>query len=425
MNKLLNTDFIYSALFILMFISGQMLGPQAQPFFRCFLVMTLAAYLLLVRKNQWKMKFANHPIQVAFIFIFCWYILGTILSFQSRGIDFSIHMIARIGIGLLIFLLCSEATLWKKPLVPTLWIGWALANFLLNKIELIYNFQLSSLYMQQPERIRPSALFSNENEFAFFLGVTIPLCIYVAISSETRIIVKIISGTIALAFLLHMIGPLGSRSSSLLPILYLVIFGFYFLRLHIPLQTFQIGLVLTSVFAFLGMTLPEKIFNVFINPSFNSIDSMQRDYSRLSTSMGSRISTLKNSYYYLQDSLFMGTGFGSEDHLVSWSSLYPSPQAHALHNTVLQVLTTTGIFGGVLIFGGLTYFLAWSHQQIVRTRDYKDKIRILTGLCMVITLFVLSISSANIFILRQFWVSLAMGFALAQNVRTERIPDEA
>jgi len=169
-------------------------------------------------------------------------------------------------------------------------------------------------------------------------------------------------------------------------------------------------LLVVVVALFAGnLFLPEALKNTIL-------ESLLPDTTTLSFSTGGsdhiRMNLIKNGFYFLVRTLFLGTGAGGVEHWMNEEAIYETAHIVNMHNWWMEILTGYGIFVfiGYLIF----YFkLMYDMFKIYKSKhsNKKDKIIASSFLAILCWYTIASISSSSNMANQIIWMFFAMAIA--------------
>lgn len=238
------------------------------------------------------------------------------------------------------------------------------------------------------------SIFYNPNDYSMFISTMCPFVFYMCIKSK-GLIKKLFYGfTVAGSFILMIL------TSSRAAIISIFMCGFLLGLILFKNNKYKIFMVLL-VFAgvFIYLTNPSVQASVNLLFSEISIDTSSQSDSQ-------RINLIRNGFYFLNKTHWLGVGAGNLKEWLQNRSIYYIGRLLYIHNWYMEVLVTFG----VIVF--LLY--AWFHINIfrwlykgIKTRD-NDFGLTLSFFMSFVVFSITSISSSSNIYSEWFWMYIAI-----------------
>lgn len=357
--------------------------------FRILLILTLPIVLLKIRKEIFSL---NKKVLPYFIFMFVWFCYALVSYLWIYDTFEWFQTLYFLWLGLLSIYLFSKIVT-KEFFVKCL-MSFSLASIVHIVIGAFeystgkYLFILDDYYLQYLHNKWPVSTFTNTNNYAFFLSLSVCIFIFLVKYSKDNII-KIIYLTSTI-FAVLLICATESRGVVLAliigtSILLLNKYVFYNYKkqfniiVYICCSTF---LILLITFVLIG----KMNLDFFQNP--NNSNTI-------------RLNLTINSFQFLIDSNYLGVGAGNFEYWINNFALLPTNGIMNAHNWFLEILSEYGIF----IFIGYIGFIVklYIESQRESNNEFNESFRFLLIFFLVV-FCIGSISPSSILEMEWLWI---------------------
>ena len=271
------------------------------------------------------------------------------------------------------------------------------------------HLHVSGLFEEVRPRFRfaPSAVFRNQNDFAGYIALSLPMVL-----AWIRYCPKLIGRALGVLVLIAGLGLLlltFSRSC------YLAVFTgilFWFLFLLRLKNKFKALVLTVFVCVLIVAAFPVQTRDIFekVKIQANSLTPIVLQNEDIGT-LYVRQNLIKNALYFTAKSAGFGVGAGNVEYYMENSKIYPVAEKTNVHNWWVEILANYGvfIFAGYLI---LYISLFWNLWKVYKRVSNRTERMICEALLVgLVSFFMASISSSSIIAFRPQWMFI--GFALA------------
>jgi teichuronic acid biosynthesis protein TuaE len=253
----------------------------------------------------------------------------------------------------------------------------------------------------------PTTVFTNQNDYAAFIVLTLPMLISF-IRYYPKSIARVFGIILFITGLWLLIETI-SRSCYIAFFLGMTFWVIFFLRLKkkIKLLAFTAS---TSVIVLVAFPIQTRYFLDKVETQVVSLPSTLFPNEAIE-SEGFRMRLIKNALYFSALSAGFGVGAGNVEYYMENFKIYPVHDLTNVHNWWVEILANYGmfIFAGYLIFYFSLFCSLWRVYKKVHNRTEKMLCEaLLVGL---VSFVMASISSSSIIAFRPQWIFI--GFALA------------
>lgn len=412
--------FVFSA-FLGPGILNLKLGPIS--IFPYRILLPVAVLLLLYRwfiKDEFFLT-RREPIKYILFFYYFWigYALLSLvwaLSF-TEGIKDIIFLCSGILFTFLFVSFYKEShdyhtLLYVWMLVLALMVGFGLWNHLTLQHLEISRMHQAPMYI----RDRPTAVFTNENDFATYMAISVFIAL--AFVQHNRSLIFKIASLFLLGTTLYLILATSSRAN-LLAVMFAGAFWFL-LFTGIKQKKYLLLLGFTG-FILVSALSPGMIINLYkeIEGQLLSIFAFS---DTADASMDIRKNLLKNSALFIADSFGFGIGAGNAETYMETAGIFPTLGTVNIHNWWAELM----VHYGVIIFAGYVLIYLWLivslYKLYIKSENGKDKL-VSQALCTSLIAFSLaSISPSSIMTLNFVWILFAISVGYI-NIRKKNIDE--
>ncbi|MGG4038993.1 teichuronic acid biosynthesis protein TuaE [Heyndrickxia ginsengihumi] len=372
--------------------------------YRLILVGCIAIFIIdLLKQRSLADKWERIEVKGVLFFLLFWLTYGFISLLWAKSITDGIKYLFLLGIGIaFVFLSVFAFTKIKHLLLfYYIWLGMTVVLLCLGLINHFAHVQLpsSTLYGGSAYKLGyPTAVFTNQNDFATFL--TISFFFYLAVVKNSKSISMKIASIILAVLSIYIIYLTESRASLLAIMIGLVAYVW----LLLPSTWKKITGIAGAALVLIGMIaisspLLHKVHDMYMLAGQYS--STERLPSNLI-----RFNLLLSTFHYIAQSYGFGVGAGNIPYYLEHESIYNTNQIYEVHNWLAEIMGNFGIF---MVFGYITMYayLFFSIYRMYQEKRNRIHNMLLEG-CMVamIAFIVSSISPSSVSNLYFHWVFL-------------------
>jgi len=387
--------------------------------FRILLLLYLFIFLVVIFLNRGRINLPvnNKEIKFCLIFLLIWLIYGAIsFIWAASKIDCIRHIFFLFaGISIIFFTLYNFN---NEQRIKQLYLFWVLTIVCLIGIGIweIFTGHHLPAYDRNSLLKESSGVFTNPNDYATFLSLTIPFS-YGLLRYNKNIFYKIL-GALLIIIAIYFIIFNKSRANMIAIILEGIALIFlsikknrfrFFMRISVLLLVFLLVFISLPQFAknFLSLQykkLPSELQYKKISKEFSSLTSNAKD-------IRTRKNLLKNGLVFLKSTAFMGVGAGNNEWHQENRNIYDTYGKTNMHNWWMELLVNYGI----LIF--ILYLLFYIFLIMSLFKATKSHIRIIKIMseCLFIALIgfsIASISSSSIMTNKAIWFLFATAIVI-------------
>jgi len=333
--------------------------------FRFFLLLLWIIFLGHILVKRRKIDFQKNKIQRYFIFLVFW--LGYALLSLTWSASFApairnvLFLFMGISLIFFSFYYLKEVADFQK----IQWIWFAVFSILVVLgfwEHLTGQHLLLSRYYGETSRhlmFRPTGIFLNQNDYATFLALSIPIAISLFRKENKRLsrflAMEMVTGA------MYLIVITGSRANILAVILELILFLFILkfkqkMRLILELFVCMLILMIFLSVPMQGIFLQTvREIGSIVNDAKVASDEktvVTKEITVNISSMNSRVNLIKNGISFLLSKAGFGVGPGNFEYYMSNFAIYDTKNGSNSHNWWLEILVNYGI----IIFIGYTIF---------------------------------------------------------------------
>jgi len=271
------------------------------------------------------------------------------------------------------------------------------------------HLNVSGIFGEVRPRFRfvPTTVFHNQNDFAAYIALTLPM-ILAWVRYCPKLIGRAIGAFMCLVGLLLLI--LTTSRSCYIAVLTGLVFWFLFLlRWNKKIKALA---VTTFMCVFLVVIFPTNTRDILSKveiqaASLNPIILQNEGIGTLYV----RLNLIKNALYFTAKSAGFGVGAGNVEYYMEDSKIYPVANITNVHNWWVEILANYGVF----IFAGhliLYISLFWNLWKVYKRVNNRTERMICEALLVgLVSFFMASMSSSSMIAFRPQWIFI--GFALA------------
>ena len=363
--------------------------------------------------NKGRLKLSHFKVKryLQFLALWLFYVFFSMTWAANKGYALKNIILLFLGISIVFFLVHYFQDLKQLKWLYWLWLLIFIALITVGVWEATTgnHLYISGSYGEERSRFRfaPTAVFHNQNDFAGYIALTLPM-VLAWIRYCPKLIGRVIGVFISIVGLWLLILTT-SRSC------YIAVFTglfFWFLFLLRWKEKIKALALATFLCILLVVAFPNKTQNILkmIQIQADSIATIIFQNEDIGT-LYVRLNLIKNALYFTAKTAGFGVGAGNVEHYMEEFKIYPVNDITNVHNWWIENLANYGvfIFTGYLIFYFSLFFHLWRVYKKVGNRTEK---MLCEGLLVGLVSFVMaSISSSSIIAFRPQWIFI--GFALA------------
>ncbi|WP_408007866.1 O-antigen ligase family protein [Pseudalkalibacillus sp. A8] len=400
--------FLIGSFFIGPGIINVAVGPISIFPYRIFLVVMGMLFLFEFVKQKHKLSIDSLYVKPALYFFMYWLGYGLLSLIWVKSLSFGLRDFIFLASGVLTIFFVVYFFYRERDYVVffSIWVGAVLLFILLGFWNHLSHQHLPiSRLATAPDYIRgrPSAVFTNENDFASFMVIGIFFG-FALFNHAKRILLKALGISITLSGL-YLILVSTSRASI---IAILLGFGFWFLFLANLKQKVR-TVVISLVTVFTGTLLFFERAASAVGSIVAEISSVVGDPGVEEGSVDIRKNLLRNGMAFLQDTYGLGIGAGNAEYYIKNESIYPTFGQTNLHNWWAEIMVNYGVF----IFTCYILLYIWMIFKLYRiNRNYGSwKVKMISeSLILGLVVFsIASVSPSSIMTLSYTWLLFAFG----------------
>ncbi|MEH7384297.1 O-antigen ligase family protein [Bacillus sp. JJ1521] len=419
---------LVSLLLITSFLGSGLLAVPVGPIsifpFRLILMLLVALTVIYI-VNRGPLVLMNEiRVMPIILFILSWLCIGLLSISWSISWEDGIKEIIYLTTGILVVFYVTFLYKGEMKYVEFYYI-WVLMTILLVGIGYInYLFQyhlpvsrINNVYDYQ--KSIPTAVFTNENDFASFLSISI--FFFVALIMNGKVPILKIIGLLGIPLITYLILVTSSRANLLAVMLGLLFWFFFILRNRQKMIVLYGAMIL---FVLANLLFTDQLSKVYAL-GFEEIHTLI-EREETGNSVDIRENLLKNVAVFVGDTLGFGVGAGNAEYYMKNFQVYETFHNYNVHNWWAEIAVHYGVFifiGYILLFIYLIYKLYRINRE-TRNRNYRMISEALS--CALVAFSLASISPNSFMALNYNWVLIAfsIGFINYYFVQSREDQDE-
>jgi len=379
-----------------------------------FLLIFIWLFLLCkVLTNNGRLNLLCTKVKWYLLFLTIWIGYATLSILWAPVKSYSIKNVLFLfmAISIILFLIHCLKELGSLKRLYSLWLLIFVALLIVGawEVETGTHLYISGKFGEVRPRFRfaPTAVFYNQNDFAMYIALTIPMLIawihYCA--SLLKRAVGVVICTVGLWLLI-----LTESRSCYIAVLMGVVFWFTFLlRLTAKIKALALTVFALTCCVSVFFSQVQHILEIAENQvsSFASVLIKNGGIGDFET----RLNLVKNAFCFAIKSAGFGVGAGNVEYYMQNYSIYPVKEVTNLHNWLIEILVNYGIFiltGYLILYISLIYNLFKIHKEAIDPDDKMLSEGLLGGL---VSFLMASMSSSSIIAFNPHWIFI--GFTLA------------
>jgi teichuronic acid biosynthesis protein TuaE len=379
--------------------------------YRIFLILLWFLFLVKICITNGRIIISIIRIRAFLIFLFVWFFYAFFSTLWTLDKVNAIRNVLLLFMGISIILFINHYISDLKRLIEFYWL-WLVIFFVLCLIgvwEVLTgnHLNISNLYMDDRLSFAPTAVFFNQNDFAWYLVLTIPFVL-----AWFRYYPKLISRVIAFFALILAIWLLIMTTSRSCFLAFFVGAIFQFFILFKLKNKIKVLFFLIFAFPIFYIIFSDKILFLYqiVQQQISSLIPLIVNSGEIG-SLSVRKNLIKNALYFTVNSFGFGIGAGNVEYYMAHFSIYPVFDITNVHNWWIEIMVNYGVFvfvGYLCFYFGLLINIWFVYKKIQNLKEKMLCEVILTGLIVFIPA---AISSSSAIALRFQWIFI--GFALS------------
>jgi teichuronic acid biosynthesis protein TuaE len=381
---------------------------------RIFLILQwllFAGYIYFTREGHLQLSYKKVKVYLQYFAIWLGYAFISILwaADQIAAVKNVIFLFS--GVSILFFLVYFFRNLNTLKWLYLLWLLIFVVLIPIGLWEVVTGNHLVVSGLSEEERswvmFAPTTVFTNQNDYAAFIALTIPM-ILVWIRYYSKLYIRIL-GVLVLIGSLSLLIMTTSRSCYLAVFAGLAFWFIFLLQVKKKLITL---VTVTTICILLLLAFPDWIQDTFslVQAEISSLDSVVSATDDYGSNVV-RKNLIKNALHFTAQSAGFGVGAGNAEYYMERYGIYPTGHITNVHNWWAEILANYGIFifaGYVVLY--ISIFLnLWRAYKGINVQTEKMICEaLLVGL---ISFFIASVSSSSIIAFPPQWIFF--GFCLA------------
>ncbi len=395
------------------------IGPITFFPYRIFLMLMGMLYLMEIIQPKHKLSVHSIYIKPALYFLWFWLGYGLLSLVWTRSFTHGVRDIIFLTSGILTILFVIYFFYKERDYIVFfyLWIGAVLLFILLGFWNHLTHQHLPiSRLMTAPEYIRgrPSAVFTNENDFASFMVIGIFFSF--ALFNHAKTIILKGLGLFTTFAGLYLILVSTSRASIIAILLGFSVWFVFLTTFKQKVRTLYIG----TGAIFIGVALFFNRVSSVVEGIMAEIWSVVGEPGGEEGSVDIRKNLLRNGMAFLQDTYGFGIGAGNAEYYIKNVSIYPTYGQTNLHNWWAEIMVNYGIF---IFTCYLLLYIAIIIKLFKLNRKSKSSSEKMISEALLLGLIVFSIASispSSIMTLSYTWLLFAFGLGFLNYMQLKK-----
>lgn len=377
--------------------------------YRILLIAAVATYILYTLSEKGlKADFDGISVKGIWLFLAIWLTYGTVSMLWSKSIIDNFKYMSLMWMGVLFVYLANVifTRISRLLIFYGIWMGMTIFLLVLGLINHFLRIQLpsSSLYGASEYRNGfPTAVFTNQNDFATFLSIT--FFFYVAAAKNSSSMKVRIPALFLSILTLYVLYLTESRAGILAVIIGLCLYVFLLVSDKVK-KLLLIGSVSVAGIAILLLSgrILDKLQLAFTQASYyGATETMPSNLAR--------INLLRNTLQYILDTFGLGVGAGNIPYYLKHNPAFSTGGVLQVHNWLAEIAGNFGVFI-LLGYVGLILSLFIQLYRIYRKANGRAYKMLLEASMVGLAAFMASsISPSTISNLYFHWV--LMGFVIS------------
>jgi teichuronic acid biosynthesis protein TuaE len=378
--------------------------------------------------------FKHKTTRIIFLFLAGWLVYGLLsLGWALIKIE-GIRDLLNMTVGFSTFAL---APFLDKKCLSTLvkiWAGMFVASLFIGIIEHVTTLHLPISRLNDPAlshvNFRPSGFFDNENNYASFLTLSLPLALY-AFRNNKATIKKLLWGS-SIFFSVYLILVTTSRLNYLIMCIVFVVFALVLTQKKQRLKTLTaLILLVVATTAFMGTYQPalrgivDNRLSSLYEAMEDFIDNLapnnpENPYMVRETSIATRINMVKNGLYFTAQTWGRGVGAGNFEQWIEQRAKYSTNNYVNPHNWWIELLAEYGVIiflGYLIMWASMTWTLS---KAIWKTTTHTQ---VGTAFLALLVLPLVALSPSTFLTYNPHWLTLGLALATLYHHRKEANED--
>ncbi|MCG8532737.1 MAG: O-antigen ligase family protein, partial [Desulfovibrionales bacterium] len=329
-------------------------GPIQLFPYRILLIFMWFLLIISIFINNGRLKLSHIRMKLYFQFLFLWLFYAFLsMAWAAAQIDAIRNVIFLFkGISIIFFFFYYASDLNRIKQLYWLWLFIFIALIPIGVWEVLTgnHLKVSNLFLEQRVRClyTPTAVFHNQNDFAGYIALTLPMVI--AWCRYYPILISRVLGVIVFIAGLWLLIMTFSRSCYLAVFTGLIFQFIFLMKLN---KKIKVSLLIALLFAFIVIVFPSHTQNILKTIgiqvySLMPLITQNEDMNSISI----RQNLIKNAFYFTFKSAGFGVGAGNVEYYMENAKIYQVASITNVHNWWMEIMANYGvfIFTGYLIF---------------------------------------------------------------------------
>ncbi|GER68707.1 teichuronic acid biosynthesis protein TuaE [Weizmannia acidilactici] len=378
--------------------------------YRLLFIVVMALFAAYVWKSrQLPQKWGPFPLKGITIFLLAWFLYGLMSLLWAPSVLAGVKYMLLLGMGMMFVLL---ATVVMKDIAGTLrfyqiWLGMAAVLVGIGLANHFAHIQLpsSTLYGGPAYKLSyPTAVFTNQNDFAAFLSISFFL--YLAAAKSGKIIYSKFAALVMSALCIYLIDLTESRASLLGVFAGLAFYGFILLPARFKKWC---AMIACFIVVFAVPLLTGRAASVFQNLYAAAVQA--GGPGPLPSNL-ERLRLLINTFHNLADTYGFGVGAGNMPYYLKYHATLDTHGVYEVHNWFAEILGNFGVFPA-LGYAGMYAYLLYSLYRLYPSARSREQKMMVEGCMAALAAFLFaSISPSSVSNLYFHWVLLGLAAAV-------------
>lgn len=382
------------------------LGPLSLFPYRVMLPIMILFFLGYVWRRQLPLVWKEIEVKRVFLFYGAWTVYAFISMTWVKSVNPGIKDLSYLVMGILA--IAFVVVLFQKQVhYLHFYYVWIFMLFFLIMLGFWNHFTHHQLPLSRfykgayLYRARPTAVFTNENDFSTLLAIS--SFFFISLIFYGRMLFSKLLGLFLLLSSIYLIIAASSRAN-LLAIFFGMLFWFLFLAKQ--KQKTKLLLSLVGIVPLVAVLLNKKIIAI-VNKLGSELGSLASSSQTYDASNHIRVNLLKNVLVFISNTFGFGVGTGNAETYMKTAAIYDTQGIVNVHNWWAEILLNYGI----VIFAGYILLYLYLIIKLYRMNRFiyerRDRMIYESLLCGLIVFGLASISPSSIMALNYNWLFFA------------------
>jgi teichuronic acid biosynthesis protein TuaE len=393
--------------------------------FRIFLILQwllFAGYICFIREGHMQLSHIKVKVYLQYFAIWLGYAFVSVMWAADQVAAIKNIIFLFTGVSIIFFLVYFFRNLNTLKWLYLLWLLIFVVLIPIGIWEVTTGNHLATSTLLDQERswvrFAPTTVFTNQNDYAAFIALTIPM-ILMWIRYYSKLYIRIL-GVLVLIVSLFLLIMTTSRSCYVAVLAGLVFWFIFLLQLKTKLMTL---VTVTALCILLLLAFPDWLKGTFsfVQTEISSIEGVVSATDD-SSSVVKRRNLIKNAIYFTVQSAGFGVGAGNAEYYMERYSIYPTGRITNVHNWWAEILANYGIFifaGYVILYISIFLNLWRAYKRI----NFQTEVMICEALLVgLVSFFMASISSSSIIAFPPQWIFFGFCLTFLNYLRNKELP---